>query len=33
MERVKADNESLRNSEFVVAARREGIEPDSSLEK
>jgi hypothetical protein len=31
MERVKADNEKLRQSEFVVAARREGIEPDNSI--
>jgi hypothetical protein len=32
MERVKADNERLRNQEFVVAARREGIEPDNSIQ-
>jgi hypothetical protein len=31
VERVKADNEKVRNAEFVVAARREGIEPDQSL--
>ena len=32
MERVKADNDKIRNQEFVVASRREGIEPDSSIE-
>lgn len=31
VERVKADNEKLNNAEFVLAARREGIEPDSSI--
>lgn len=29
MERVKSDTEKLRNAEFVVAARREGIDTDS----
>lgn len=33
MERMKIDNEQLRNAEFVVAARREGIEPDVTVEK
>lgn len=32
MERVKADNEKLRQAQFVVAARREGIDPDSSIQ-
>ena len=31
VERVKADNEKLNNAEFVLAARLEGIEPDSSI--
>jgi hypothetical protein len=31
VERVKIDNEKVRNAEFIVAARREGIEPDQSL--
>jgi hypothetical protein len=31
IERIKADNEKMRQAEFVVAARREGIEPDKSL--
>ena len=31
VERVKADNEKLNNAEFVLAARMEGIEPDSSI--
>ena len=31
LEKIKADSEILKNAEFVVAARREGIEPDSSL--
>ena len=31
VERIKADNEKVRHAEFVVAARREGIDPDSSL--
>ena len=33
MEKMKIDNEKLRNAEFVVAARREGIEPDSTVEQ
>ncbi len=33
MERMKIDNEKLRNAEFVVAARREGIEPEATVEK
>jgi hypothetical protein len=32
MEKVKVDNEKVKNAQFVVAARREGIEPDSSIE-
>ena len=32
MERVKADNERLRQQEFIVAARREGIDPDDSIQ-
>jgi hypothetical protein len=32
MERVKVDNEKVKNAQFVVAARREGIEPDTSIE-
>lgn len=32
MEKVKIDNEKVKNAQFVVAARREGIEPDSSIE-
>ena len=32
MERVKIDNEKIRDAEFVVAARKEGIEPDSSID-
>lgn len=31
IERIKADTEKMENARFVVAARREGIEPDSSL--
>lgn len=31
VERVKADNEKINNAEFVLAARMEGIEPDSSI--
>lgn len=31
VEKVKVDNEKVRNAEFIVAARREGIEPDSSI--
>ena len=31
VERIKADNEKIKNAEFVLAARREGIEPDSSV--
>lgn len=31
LERVKADSEKVRQAEFIVAARREGIEPDESL--
>lgn len=31
VERIKQDNERVRNAEFVVAARREGIEPDQSI--
>lgn len=30
IERMKADNERVRQAEFVVAARREGIEPDQT---
>lgn len=33
MERVKADNDKLRNAEFVVAARREGIDTDVPAEQ
>jgi len=33
MERAKADNEKLRNAEFVVAARREGIDTDAPVEQ
>lgn len=32
MERVKVDSEKVKNAQFVVAARREGIEPDTSIE-
>jgi hypothetical protein len=32
MEKVKVDSEKVKNAQFVVAARREGIEPDSSIE-
>jgi hypothetical protein len=32
VERIKADNEKLRNQEFIVAARREGINTDDSAE-
>jgi archaellum component FlaC len=31
IERIKANTERVRQAEFVVAARREGIEPDKSL--
>jgi hypothetical protein len=31
VERIKADNEKVNNAEFVLAARMEGIEPDSSI--
>jgi hypothetical protein len=31
LEKVKADTERVQRAEFVVAARREGIEPDSSV--
>lgn len=31
LERVKADNEKYKQAQFVVAARREGIEPDASI--
>ena len=30
IERIKADNEALRQAEFVTAARREGIEPEQT---
>jgi len=33
IERIKQDTEKVRNAEFVLAARREGIEPDKSLEE
>ncbi len=32
MEKVKADTDQLRNAEFVVAARREGIDTDTPEE-
>lgn len=32
VERIKADNEKVNNAEFVLAARMEGIDPDSSVE-
>jgi hypothetical protein len=32
MEKVKADNERVKNAEFILAARKEGIEPDSSIQ-
>lgn len=31
VERIKADGEKIKNAEFIVAARREGVEPDASL--
>lgn len=31
IERIKANTERVRQAEFVVASRREGIEPDQSL--
>lgn len=31
IERIKMDSEKVREAEFIVAARREGIEPDSSM--
>jgi len=31
VERIKNDGDAVRNEEFIVAARREGIEPDASL--
>jgi hypothetical protein len=30
-ERVSIDNEKVRNAEFIAAARREGIDPDQSI--
>ena len=33
VERIKADNEKLRNQEFIVAARREGINTDSEAQQ
>lgn len=31
IEKIKADSEIVKNAEFVAAARREGIDPDSSI--
>lgn len=31
VERIKADGEKIRAAEFIVAARREGIEPEASI--
>lgn len=31
IEKIKLDTEKVRNAEFIVAARREGIDPDSSI--
>ncbi len=31
MEKVKADTDKVRQAEFTVAARREGIEPDTTI--
>lgn len=33
IERIKADGEKIKQASFIVAARREGIEPDSSIEE
>jgi hypothetical protein len=33
VERIKADTEKVRQAEFVVAARREGIEPEAPIKK
>lgn len=32
IERVSMDNEKVRNAEFIAAARREGIDPDQSID-